>query len=72
MLLNENNPVQSLYVIGAEIISNLHEKACSVSELYDRCYKDDSVGFTLFLFALDWLFIIGIIDINEARIVKCT
>ncbi|AKD39221.1 hypothetical protein I926_09555 [Pasteurella multocida subsp. multocida OH4807] len=71
MLLNENSPDKSLYIIGADILKNLKSETYSASELYDLCYKEQRVGFTLFLFALDWLFLIGVIKLSNKGIYKC-
>ncbi|TGZ98065.1 ABC-three component system middle component 6 [Rodentibacter pneumotropicus] len=71
MLLNETSPDKSLYIIGANILKNLQSKTYSVYSLYDLCYKDRYISLTLFLFALDWLFLIGMVKLSDKGVSKC-
>lgn len=71
-------PDKSLYAIGATTIGVLKASAASehdLDDLYSRFDKKHSqkINFSYFLYAIDWLYLIGLVDRNEKnnRIIKC-
>lgn len=74
LILTEKNPEKSLYFIGSKLLSFFmqRDKAFLVLELYDALIAEIKVGFNRFLLALDWLYMLGAIDLNqEGRVEKC-
>lgn len=76
MIINKDrNPVFSLYYLGAVILKNLSsEKIFTIDELYeeikeqvcDRYHIKISINF--FYYALDWLYIQSLIELNNEGI----
>lgn len=71
-------PERSLYVMGARIIEILkgitHDSIDpkQVFDVYNRNYGEHNLSYNYFLYALDWLFLLNLIDINEnTKLVKC-
>lgn len=80
MILNRSQPNQSLFVIGADILSIFREQSSDfgVTELYNevsqKSQKSQKIGisFSVFIYALDWLFVIGAIEQTEThQLRKC-
>ena len=71
-------PEKSLYVIGGRIIAIfnvLNRRTIDTKSLYNLYiseFEKDNLSFSYFLYALDWLFIVGFIDIyNNTKVKRC-
>ncbi len=71
-------PEKSLYVIGGRIIgifNTINRRTIDIKSLYNLYYtqfKTDEINFNYFLYALDWLFMIGFIELyNNTKIKRC-
>lgn len=71
-------PEKSLYVIGGriiEIFNVINRRTIDTKSLYNLYiseFEKDNLSFSYFLYALDWLFIIGFIDIyNNTKVKRC-
>lgn len=71
-------PEKSLYVIGGriiEIFNVINRRTIDTKSLYNLYISEftkDNLSFSYFLYALDWLFIIGFIDIyNNTKVKRC-
>lgn len=71
-------PEKSLYVMGARIIDLLkihpHKTfdAKRIFDLYLNTHVENRITYNYFLYALDWLYILRIIDFDENnRLIKC-
>ncbi|MGN7943098.1 ABC-three component system middle component 6 [Virgibacillus sp. 6R] len=71
---------ESIFAMGAIILSLLHNhKSIGIDELWEKLMgknrKDkiiDNYSFDKFIISLDYLFTIGVIDINEnGGLIKC-
>lgn len=74
MILNKSQPDKSLYVLGAKIITFLksYDDAFQVTELFEVMKKQLEISFSRFVLAIDWLFIIDVIEpTNDGRLKKC-
>jgi len=79
MLLPQDvQPEKSLYVIGAQIINtfnSLGRRTVDIKTLYasfQSLHTTIEISFTYFLYALDWLYIIGFVDLyNGSKIKRC-
>ncbi len=76
MLLPQDiSPEKSLYVMGGQIIQVFKTYKRSIIEpkiLYDK-YLDmfySDVSYSYFLYALDWLFLLGYIDVYKSTKIK--
>ncbi|WP_319017547.1 ABC-three component system middle component 6 [Pseudomonas sp. EggHat1] len=70
ILSNAQSPAKSLYIIGGQILSTLKNNNFSeMSPLllhreFNLAY--DEVSFAYFMYALDWLFIAGCIELTKS------
>ncbi|WP_374755871.1 ABC-three component system middle component 6 [Larkinella soli] len=70
-------PEKSLYVIGSKILETLNSESMGIIDiqiLYEKLAKNfpEKISFSYFLYALDWLFILGLISINsKSGIERC-
>lgn len=79
MLLPQDvQPEKSLYVIGAQIIetfNKLGRRTVDIKTLYtsfQSINNANEISFTYFLYALDWLYIVGFVDLyNNSKIKRC-
>ncbi len=74
LILTEKHPEKSLYFLGAKLLSLLLKRDTSyfVLELYEVSFSNSEIGFNRYLLALDWLFMLGVIELNqEGKITKC-
>jgi hypothetical protein len=63
-------PEKSLYVIGANIISLFNDENIGVIDillLYQKFSENSEakISFEYFLYALDWLFLLNLVKLNE-------
>ena len=74
LILTERHPEKSLYFLGAKILSLLlkRDQAFFVLELYEVSFSKSEIGFNRYILALDWLFMLGVVELNqEGKITKC-
>ncbi|WP_017347143.1 ABC-three component system middle component 6 [Pantoea sp. A4] len=69
MINNLQYPEKSLYVIGAKIIdvfkSNIYASKNIISLHDDYESLHGNISYPYFIYALDWLFIIGLVNLNK-------
>lgn len=68
------NPQNNVYQIGARIIEVLkssNHEFFDFLDLYNRLNDYEKVSFNLFTLSLDWLFLLGIVDNQNGKLVKC-
>ena len=74
MILNKDiNPEYSLYHVGSYILEMLIEmdKKSSFSVLYNAVYSENKTTVNLFSLALDWLYVIDAIYLDEKGVIRC-
>lgn len=67
-------PERKLYYLGSlllDILKGSEQKKLDYLYLYDELCKREKVSVALFTFALDWLFILRLIEGNGRFIKKC-
>lgn len=73
MILNKDiNPEYNLYYVGSralEVLIALNNES-SFDILYNTFYKKYKVTVNLFLLALDWLYIVEAISLNEQNLIN--
>lgn len=70
MIYNFDNPDFSLYSLGAVLIRVLRESAVNVHDssvlYYDfKNAVGQDLSFSVYLYTLDWLFILGLVSIDD-------
>lgn len=67
-------PERQIYHLGGRLIEVLKEAREEDVELiwaFERMNRREGVSMSAFILALDWLFMLGIVDHQEGRIVRC-
>ena len=75
MIVNKDvKPNRKIYYLGALVIEILGKKESpevGYLDLYFELCEVEQVSIDVFSLTLDWLFILGILDINHGKIKKC-
>ena len=73
MLVNINtNPQRNLYYLGSLVLETLKDyKVIELFDLYEIVNKKEEINMQLFIFVLDWLFIINTIKQTNGKIELC-
>lgn len=73
MLVNINtNPQRNLYYLGSLVLETLKDyKVIELFDLYEIVNKKEEINMQLFIFVLDWLFIIDAIKQTNGKIELC-
>lgn len=76
LISNETNPSKSVYYIGGIILSVLENKTNSTIDfldLYREMNNSHKISLQLFLFSIDWLYLINKVKIdNKGYLIKCS
>mgnify|MGYP003111663248 FL=1 len=70
----EVSPQNNVYHIGAKIIQVLKtydSDSINYFEVYSDLNKIEKVSINLFSLALDWLYLLGVIDNKEGQLKRC-
>lgn len=71
IVLSNNSPGRSLYYLGAMLVAMLKtqpfrsENPLLLFEKFTH-YIDIDISFSHFLFVLDWLYLIGLVDLTDS------
>lgn len=69
------NPKRDLYYLGAkiiEIISAIEDEKLDFFNIFEKIRITEDISIHLYILALDWLFLSGVIDKKEnGKIIKC-
>lgn len=73
ILSNNSSPKNSLYYIGGIILSMMkQQKEFDYLELYIQLKNKHNVSFQLYNFALDWLYLISVVQFDDKEgVVRC-
>lgn len=76
MILSENNPQKSLYVLGANFIRIWKSNGSlewRIMDAYDAMNHEVQISFSLFMLTLDWLFLIQVLEpTNGGKLKRCS
>ena len=74
MLVNINtNPQRNLYYLGSLVLETLKDyKVIELFDLYEIVNKKEEINMQLFIFVLDWLFLIDTIKQTNGKIELCS
>ena len=75
-IINKNsNPERSIYYLGSkvlEVLKSTSKKRFDSFEVYIQIKQLYNISFSLYIFTLDWLFLLGLIRQNETgSLEKC-
>ena len=68
LVSNEINPSKSVYYIGGLILGALEQKTSSIFDfldLYQEINKSQKISLQLFLYSMDWLYLLKKVKINS-------
>jgi hypothetical protein len=75
MIINKDiNPQREIYHLGAlvlEILTNNTDTEFDFFDIFQRLNEKVKVSINLYIFTLDWLFILGLITKKQKTIIKC-
>ena len=74
MLIPDNiRPENSLYYNGGKVLEvMLSEKRLSISDLYVRMREKMNISIATLLLSLDWLYLLGGLEVNDGEVVLCS
>lgn len=68
------SPKRKIYYLGAvaiEILNDYPEKEIDFFDVFQKMKDKEKISINLFILTLDWLFLSGVITINNKYIRKC-
>jgi len=68
MITIDSDPILNPVYIGASIINELKSSnftEVKIESLYEISKKNFDISYEIFAFTLDWLYIIGVVDLNS-------
>lgn len=73
IISTDNNPERDLYFLGAQVIDILKESGESHDfiDIFQQLKENHDISMNLFLLAIDWLYILGVIDSKQGTILRC-
>ncbi len=74
MLIPDNiRPENSLYYNGGKVLEvMLCEKRLSISELYVRMREKMNISIATLMLSLDWLYLLGCLEVKDGEVVLCS
>jgi hypothetical protein len=75
MIINQDiKPEKQAYYLGSKVLAALRDTSTgpiSPSELFIKINQSEKVSYHAFSMALNWLFLLGVLDHKEGEIIKC-
>jgi hypothetical protein len=75
LLPNDISPINSIYYTGAMLLESINssiDNKFEFFELYQEMKKTQQISLPIFIFSIDWLFLLGSIRFDQnGRIEKC-
>lgn len=74
MIINvDSRPEDNIYFIAAMLINILKSNDYNIMNLYNECQKNNKTSFSLYILSLDWLQLLGVVEIknNKCVLLKC-
>ena len=74
MLIPDNiRPENSLYYNGGKVLEvMLSEKKLSIGELYVYLREKMDISIATLLLSLDWLYLIGCLEVKDGEVILCS
>lgn len=75
MILNQDiKPEKQAYYLGSRILSVLEatpSDSVSLIDVFEQVNQQEKVSYHAFSIAMNWLFLMGAVDLNERTLIKC-
>ena len=75
MILNQDiKPEKQAYYLGSKILSALKDdpsKQVQLLNVFEQVNKQEKVSYHAFSMAMNWLYLIGAIELKERTLIKC-
>lgn len=75
MIINKNtNPQKDLYYIGAlliDILNDSRQQKIEFFKIFQILNEKEKISINLFVLAIDWLFLMKIVDFKKGEVIKC-
>jgi hypothetical protein len=75
MIINQDiKPETQAYYLGSKVLAALQDAPTgqiSPSELFIKVNQSEKVSYHAFSMAMNWLFLLGLLDHKEGEIIKC-
>jgi uncharacterized protein YueI len=75
MILNQDiKPEKQAYYLGSRILSVLKDtrsEEIQTLDLFEQINRNEKVSYHAFSMAMNWLYLIEAIDLDERRLIKC-
>lgn len=75
MIINRDiKPERQIYHLGGcliEVLREASEESVELFWVFELMNRRENVTMSAFILTLDWLFMLGVVDHQEGRIVKC-
>lgn len=75
MILGKDiNPDNNIYHVGAKIIAVIKSNdsdSLNVFNIFNLLNENEKISFNLFSLGLDWLFLLGVVEIANGQLKKC-
>jgi hypothetical protein len=75
MILNQDiKPEKQAYYLGSRILSVLKAvpaDSVSLIDVFEQVNQQEKVSYHAFSMAMNWLFLMGAVDLKERQLVKC-
>jgi hypothetical protein len=75
MILNQDiKPEKQAYYLGSKILSVLKDEPSEQVQLlnvFEQVNQHEKVSYHAFSMAMNWLYLIGAIELNERTLIKC-
>lgn len=75
MIFNQDiNPEKQAYYLGSRILAVLKavpSDSVPLIEVFEHVNQQEKVSYHAFSMAMNWLFLMGAVDLKERQLVKC-
>jgi uncharacterized protein YueI len=75
MILNQDiKPEKQAYYLGSRIVSVLKEESSdsiALLNVFEQVNRQERVSYHAFSMAMNWLYLIGAVELKERTLVKC-
>ena len=71
---HDMKPERQIYHLGGrliEVLGEAHEEKIEPIWAFEHMNRREGVSMGAFILTLDWLFMLGVIDHQEGRIIRC-
>lgn len=75
MILNQDiRPEKQAYYLGSKILAALREEddeEIDLLDLFEKINREDRISYNAFSMAMNWLYLIGAVKLEQRTLIKC-